>query len=659
VLARLAAVSLAFVFIWKHALFMNPPPLPRRRNVVIRLLAGLWATVNFTRNLILNLFFFGFLLLLLLSFLGAVASERLKPLQEHTTLVIAPQGRLVEQYSSDALSRALGEAMNDDSAREIQLRDVLRALEAARDESKIERVVLELDRLRPSGLASLREMAKAVQAVRASGKQVIAFSENMNQWQYLLAAQADEIWLDPMGGVLLEGLSRYRLYYRTALQDKLGVDVHLFKVGEYKSAAEPYVLDAASPEALQADLYWMSDLWQRYLADIAQARQLDVAQLINSIDTLPEGIAATHGDLAQFALQQGLIDELKTRSEAYARLTQLGVAETEKNNLRGFRHITLEDWLKQVDAQQSPFDSRPQVAVVVAEGEIAGGDQPVGKVGGQSTSALLHRARKDASVKAVVLRVNSPGGEVFASEQIRREVEVIQQAGKPVVVSMGDMAASGGYWISMNADRIYADASTITGSIGIFGLVPNVARSLDKIGVHADGVGTTRFAGAFDLTRPLDPNVGQVIQSVIDKGYADFIGRVAQARGRSVSATDAVARGRVWSGAQALERNLVDEMGGLSDALNEAARRAQLEEGNWQVRYIEKDGSTLERFMSRFAASGSGTWLLADAHWARALLAPRMSPLNPALDDLHFVENALTSRQGMPVKTLAYCFCGL
>jgi len=659
VLARLAAVSLAFVFIWKHALFMNPPPLPRRRNVVIRLLAGLWATVNFTRNLILNLFFFGFLLLLLLSFLGAVASERLKPLQEHTTLVIAPQGRLVEQYSSDALSRALGEAMNDDSAREIQLRDVLRALEAARDESKIERVVLELDRLRPSGLASLREMAKAVQAVRASGKQVIAFSENMNQWQYLLAAQADEIWLDPMGGVLLEGLSRYRLYYRTALQDKLGVDVHLFKVGEYKSAAEPYVLDAASPEALQADLYWMSDLWQRYLADIAQARQLDVAQLINSIDTLPEGIAATHGDLAQFALQQGLIDELKTRSEAYARLTQLGVAETEKNNLRGFRHITLEDWLKQVDAQQSPFDSRPQVAVVVAEGEIAGGDQPVGKVGGQSTSALLHRARRDASVKAVVLRVNSPGGEVFASEQIRREVEAIQQAGKPVVVSMGDMAASGGYWISMNADRIYADASTITGSIGIFGLVPNVARSLDKIGVHADGVGTTRFAGAFDLTRPLDPNVGQVIQSVIDKGYADFIGRVAQARGRSVSATDAVARGRVWSGAQALERNLVDEMGGLTDALNEAARRAQLEEGNWQVRYIEKDGSTLERFMSRFAASSSGTWLLADAHWARALLAPRMSPLNPALDDLHFVENALTSRQGMPVKTLAYCFCGL
>jgi len=638
---------------------MNPPPLPRQRNPVIRVLAGLWATINFTRNLLLNLFFFGFLFTLLLVILAAIAGggSSLKPLQERTTLLIAPQGRLVEQYSSDALSRALGEAMDDDSAREIQLRDLLRALEAAANENKIERVVLELDRLQPSGLASLREIAKAIQAVRAAGKPVIAFSENMGQWQYLLAAQADEVWLDPMGAVLLEGLSRYRLYFRTALQDKLGVDVHLFKVGEYKSAAEPYVLDAASPEALQADLYWMSDLWQRYLTDIAQARQLNAQQLAHSIDTLPEAVAATHGDLAQLALQQGLIDELKTRNEAYQLLAQRGIAEDiNKNNTRGFRHIGLDDWLKHLDAQASPFDSRSQIAVVVAEGEIAGGDQPLGKVGGQSTSALLSRARTDNAVKAVVLRVNSPGGEVFASEQIRREVQAIQQAGKPVVVSMGDMAASGGYWISMNADRIYADASTITGSIGIFGLMPNLARSLDKMGVHADGVGTTRFAGAFDLTRPLDPHVGQVIQSVIDKGYNDFINRVAQARGRSVSATDQVARGRVWSGAQAMEHHLVDEMGGLSEALNEAARLAQLEQGSWQVRYIEKDGSTLERFMSRFASSRSGIWLLADSHWIRS---QHLSSLNPALNELHFVENALKRPQGTPVKALAYCFCGL
>jgi len=640
---------------------MNPPPLPRRRNPVIRLLAGLWTTINFTRNLLLNLFFFGFLLVLLLVLLAVVAGggSSLKPLQARTTLVIAPQGRLVEQYSSDALSRALGEAMNDDSAREVQLRDVLRALEAASKESNIERIVLELDRLQPSGLASLREIAKAVQAVRTSGKPVIAFSENMGQWQYLLAAQADEVWLDPMGGVLLEGLSRYRLYYRTALQDKLGVDVHLFKVGEYKSAAEPYVLDAASPEALQADLYWMSDLWQRYLDDIAQARQLNAVQLAAQIDALPEGIAATRGDLAKLALQQGLVDELKTRAQAYELLAQRGVAETEQNNTRGFRHIGLDDWLKHLDNQQSVSDlsdSRPQVAVVVAEGEITAGDQPLGKIGGQSTSALLRQARTDANIKAIVLRVNSPGGEVFASEQIRREVEAIQQAGKPVVVSMGDMAASGGYWISMNADRIYADASTITGSIGIFGLMPNVARSLDKMGVHADGIGTTRFAGAFDFTRPLDPAVGQVIQSVIDKGYADFIGRVAQARGRSVSATDHVARGRVWSGAQAMQHHLVDEMGGLNEALAEAARLAQLEPEKWQVRYIEKEGSPLERFMGHFATSRSGMWLLADSHWARAQY---LSRFHPALDELHFVENALNPRQGgVPVKALAYCFCG-
>jgi protease-4 len=321
----------------------------------------------------------------------------------------------------------------------------------------------------------------------------VAFSENMSQSQYLLAAQADEVYLDPMGSLLLEGLGRYRQYFRTGLQEKLGVDVHLFMVGEYKSAAEPYVLDAASPQAKEADLFWMSDVWQRYLADIAKARKLDPAQLAAGIDTLPEGIAAVEGDLARFALQQKLVDGLKTREEVDALLAERGAADSDAEG--GFRQIGLSDYLTQVDARRSPVDSRPQVAVVVAEGEIAGGDLPAGRIGGVSTSALLREARDDDDVKAVVLRVDSPGGEVFASEQIRREVEALKAAGKPVVVSMGDMAASGGYWISMNADRIYADESTITGSIGIFGMIPNFARSLDKIGVHTDGVGTTRLVG--------------------------------------------------------------------------------------------------------------------------------------------------------------------
>ena len=635
---------------------MNPPPLPRR-NPIASFFIGLWDVMNFTRRLILNLLFFGLLFLILIGLMVAVGkgASSTALLQEGTTLVIAPEGRLVEQFSTDPLSRALGKALGERNAEELQLRDLIRAIEAAKDDKKINRVVLQLDKLQPSGFASMREVTAALQDLRAANKQVVAFSENMGQSQYLLAAQADEIYLDPMGGLLLEGLGRYRQYFRSGLQDKLGVDVHLFKVGEFKSAAEPYVLDAASPQAKEADLFWMNDVWQRYLGDIAKARKLDPAQLAAGIDTLPEGVAAAEGDLARFALQQKLVDGLKTREEVDALLTERGVADSDADG--GYRQISLGDYLTQVDAHRSPVDSRPQVAVVVAEGEIGGGDLPAGRIGGVSTSALLREARDDDDVKAVVLRVDSPGGEVFASEQIRREVEALKTAGKPVVVSMGDMAASGGYWISMNADRIYADESTITGSIGIFGMIPNFARSLDKIGVHTDGVGTTRFAGAFDVTRPMDPAVGQVIQSVINKGYADFTGKVAAARKKPVEAVDEVARGRVWSGAQAKERGLVDEFGGLKAAVAHAATLAKLgEAGKFRVRYIEKAATPFAQFMTGFAGSRAGAWMLADSGIARMLIAKQM----PELDtQLRFVEDAVKDRNGAPVKSLAYCFCGL
>jgi protease-4 len=632
---------------------------PARRNPVASFFIGLWDVMNFTRRLILNLVFFGLLFLILILFIIAMGKSATSKasLQDRTTLVIAPEGRLVEQFSADPVSRALGKAVGDKGAEEIQLRDLIRALEAAKTDKKIERVVLELDKLQPSGFASMREVTVALQELRAAGKQVVAFSENMSQSQYLLASQANEVYLDPMGGVVLEGLGRYRQYFRTGLQDKLGVDVHLFKVGEYKSAAEPYVLDAASPQAKEADLFWMNDVWQRYLADIAKARKLDPAQLAAGIDTMPEGIAAAGGDLAKFALQQKLVDGLKTREEVDTLLTERGIADDDADG--GYRNVNLDAYLSVLDSRRSPMDSRPQVAVIVASGEISGGDLPAGRIGGESTSALLREARDDKDVKAVVLRVSSPGGEVFASEQIRREVVALKEAGKPVVVSMGDLAASGGYWISMNADRIYADPSTITGSIGIFGMIPNVARSLDKIGVHTDGVGTTRFAGAFDITRPMDPAVGQVIQSVINKGYADFTGKVAAARNKPVEAVDEVARGRVWSGAQAKERGLVDEFGGLKTAVADAASRAKLgEAGKFRVRYIEKAATPFAQFLSGFAGSHAGAWMLGESGMARLMLARSM----PELDtQLRFVEDAARDprNNAAPVKTLVYCFCGL
>lgn len=634
---------------------MNPPPLPRP-NPIGRFFVGLWDVMNFTRRLILNLLFFGLLLLILIGFIAAVgAGGGAQPLQERTTLVIAPEGRLVEQFTADPVTRALARVLGDRAAEEVQLRDLLRAIEAARDDKHVERVLLQLDKLEPSGMASMREVAAALGELRASGKQVVAFGENINQSQYLLAAQANEVYLDPMGSLMLEGLARYRQYFRTGLQDKLGVDVHLFRVGEFKSAAEPYILDAASPEAKEADLFWMNDVWQRYLADIGTARKLDPAQLAAQIDALPQGIEAAGGDIAKYAQTMKLVDGLKTREEITQLMAERGVAD--EDNDAGFRSVNLDAYLVQLDSRRLPVDRRPQVAVVVAEGEISGGDQPAGRIGGESTAALLRQARDDEQVKAVVLRVDSPGGEVFASEQIRREVELLKADGKPVVVSMGDLAASGGYWISMNADRIYADPSTITGSIGIFGLIPNFARTLGKIGVHTDGVSTTRFAGAFDVTRPLDPEVGRVIQAVIDKGYADFTGKVAAARGKPVEDVDAVARGRVWSGAQAKERGLVDELGDLRAAVADAAARAELgDKDKFRVTYVEKPASPFAQFMSGFAGSRIGTALLQDSGLARAVLA-RTMPETEA--QLRFVENAVNDRNGAPVKSLAYCFCGL
>ena len=622
----------------------------RRRGPIARVFLALWDTLNFTRRLVFNLLF---LLIVILIIAAIVNTERAAPLAGENTLVIAPEGRLVEQYTSDPVSRAFARALGDEQI-EVQLRDILRALEAAKEDDRIERVYLRVDRLEPTGFASLREIADALRDVRAAGKEVIAFGENFGQAQYLLAAQADEVYLDPMGGMLLEGLGRYRAYYREGLEDKLGVDVHLFKVGEYKSAAEPYVRDDASPESKQADLFWMNDVWSRYLGDIAEARGLSAAQLAADIDDLPADIAAVDGDLAQYALSKKLVDGLMTKEQVYEMLAERGVVDEDVD--AGFRHVVMDDYLVHVMPGPVATDARPQVAVVVAEGAITGGDQPPGIVGGESTTALLRDARLDEQVEAVVLRVNSPGGEVFASEQIRREVVALQEAGKPVIASMGDVAASGGYWISMDAEKIYADPSTITGSIGIFGMFPTIDRGLDKIGVHTDGVGTTRFAGAFDITRPLDPAVGTVIQEVIEKGYADFISRVARARDKRVSEVDEVARGRVWSGEQAHARGLVDAFGGLRDAIAAAAEAAELDEGDYRVRYVEQGMTPFEQFFTNFMTTRMGAALVGDSGFARGVVAAMLP--GQARDELAFVQRALARNGGKPVTSVAHCFCG-
>ncbi|MFY2763775.1 signal peptide peptidase SppA [Arenimonas sp. MALMAid1274] len=608
-----------------------------------RVLVGIWNTVNFTRMLVFNLIFL-FILVLVLA--AIVASPGVQPLNAKSALVLNLEGVLVEQFSSSPADRVINQATGQ-AQPEIQLRDLMRAIESAKKDDRIDRIVLLTDGFSAPGFAALRDFAGALREFRASGKQVVAFATNMDQKQYYLAAQADEIYLDPQGGILLEGLGRYRMYYREGLQEKLGVDVHLFKVGEYKSAAEPYVLDGMSPEAREADLYWMGDIWQRFVADIATARKLDPAAVQAMIADLPARVVAAGGDLGKLALQEKLVDGLKTSQEMEALLIERGEEDAENKT---FRQIDLAGYLMH-SGMPNLVDSRPQVAVVVAQGEITDGDQPPGTVGGESTAALLRQAREDDNVKAVLLRVDSPGGGVFPSEQIRREVELVKAAGKPVVVSMGNVAASGGYWISMNADRIYADESTITGSIGIFGLWMTAPRVLDKLGVTTDGVGTTPLAGAFDPTRPLDPNVGLIIQSVIDKGYADFTGKVAEARDSTPAQIDVHARGRVWSGAQAKDRDLVDELGGFQAALAEAARLAKLEPDAYGVSYIEKPLTPFEQFVVNLGKSSRTEGLL-------RVLAP--TPLLIDRQTLAKVERELAwlDRNGRaPYRAVAHCLC--
>jgi protease-4 len=607
--------------------------------VIGRFFRGIWNALNFTRRLVFNLIF----VFLVILFVGALFGSR-PVLSPRTALVLDPKGSIVEQFRTDPTQRALSNLAGSE-AKEVQLRDILRVIDAAAKDAHIERIVLIPDEIEGAGLATVRELGAALDRFKASGKEVVAVSGGMGQNQYLLAAHANRILLDPDGAVLLEGFANYRSYFKDAL-DKLGVQVHLIKVGTFKSAAEPYILNQASDAAKEADSYWMGGLWQEYLADIAALRKIDATKISEDIAHYDERVAAHAGDLAQLALDQKLVDQLATRAEARAQLRALGEADGSE----GFRQVDFKRYLASLAGDALPhFGS--QVAVVVAQGEIVGGEQPPGMIGGKSTAQLVRAAREDDNVKAIVLRVDSPGGDANASELIRRELALAREAKKPVVVSMGNVAASGGYWISMDSDEIWAQPNTITGSIGIFGLFVTVPDTLAKLGIHTDGVGTTPLAGTLDIRRPLSPQLEAILNSVIKRGYNEFIGKVAKARGKTPEQVDAIAQGRVWSGAQAKERGLVDKLGGLDDAIAAAATRAKLG-SDYSVRYIEREMSTWERLALSF---GNSDALARVAHYAGFAMPSGM--FSDA--DMQQVVGIVESLRGKRYGTFAHCFCEL
>ncbi|MFI4969094.1 MAG: signal peptide peptidase SppA [Lysobacterales bacterium] len=607
--------------------------------VIRRFFLAIWNALNFTRRLVFNLLF----AILLAAFIGAFFASR-PTLGPRTALVLDPSGAVVEQYSTDPTQRALSNLAGNES-REVQLRDLLRVIDAAAKDARIERIVLIPDEVEGIGLASAREIGAALDRFKASGKEIVAVSGGMGQNQYLLAAHANRILLDPDGAVLLEGFANYRSYFKDAL-DKLGVQVHLIKVGTFKSAAEPYILNQASDAAKEADSYWMGGLWQEYLSEVASLRKTDAAKLGDDIAHYDERVGAHEGDLAKLALDQKLVDQLATRGEARAQLRALGVAEGSD----GFRQIDFKRYLATLGSDGLPRLGA-EVAVVVAQGEIVPGERPPGMIGGKSTAQLVRAAREDDKVKAIVLRVDSPGGDAYSSELIRRELGEAREAGKPVVVSMGDVAASGGYWISMDSDEIWAQPNTITGSIGIFGLFVTVPDTLAKLGIHTDGVGTTPLAGTLDIRRPLSPQLEAILNSVIKRGYSEFIGKVAKARGKTPEQVDQIAQGRVWSGAQAKERGLVDKLGGLDDAIAAAAARAKLGK-NYEVRYVEREMSTWERLALSFSNSETLVRIARDAGFALP-----SGVFGGA--ELRQVAGVVESLRGKRYGAFAHCFCEL
>jgi len=552
-------------------------------------LVALWRGLDATRRFVLNLIF----LLILIAFAWALFGGGLKPLAPKTALVLDLKGELVEERAGSVRDSVVA-GLSGNGRHLVRLPDVLKALDGAAKDANVTDVLLLLDEMDGGGLASLREIGAAVERVKAAGKRVVAWGGTFDQKRYLVAAHASEIYLHPMGMVLIEGFGRHRNYYRDAL-DKVGVTVNLMKVGTYKSFAEPFIHNGPSPAAQEADTYLYNALWTGYTEEVEKARKLPAGAIAKGIDEPSQRMAAANGNAAKVALDWKLIDGVKTRDEVRDLFVKRGAYD---DRIKSFRQVSFGDYVTR--NPDKPFGDA--VAVVVAAGDITEGTGGPGMVGGISTANLIRSVREDKSVKAVVLRINSPGGSAYGSELIRRELELTRAAGKPVVVSMGDVAASGGYWISMAADEVIADPQTVTGSIGVFAILPTADKVVDKLGIHTAGVTTTWLADAYNPLRPLDPRVGQLIQSSINHIYDEFTTKAAIARKTTPAKIDEVGQGRVWTGAQAKERGLVDRLGSYGDALRSAAKRANLGD-DFRITYAEQPTTLAERFLERMGLS--------------------------------------------------------
>ncbi|EFN7880191.1 signal peptide peptidase SppA [Escherichia coli] len=560
-----------------------------------------WRLLNFVREMVLNLFFI-FLVLVGVGIWMQVSGGDSKETASRGALLLDISGVIVDKPDSSQrfskLSRQLLGASSD-RLQENSLFDIVNTIRQAKDDRNITGIVMDLKNFAGGDQPSMQYIGKALKEFRDSGKPVYAIGENYSQGQYYLASFANKIWLSPQGVVDLHGLATNGLYYKSLL-DKLKVSTHVFRVGTYKSAVEPFIRDDMSPAAREADSRWIGELWQNYLNTVAANRQIPAQQVFPGAQGLLDGLTKTGGDTAKYALDNKLVDALASSAEIEKALTkEFGWSKADKN----YRAISYYDY-----ALKTPADTGDSIGVVFANGAIMDGEETQGNVGGDTTAAQIRDARLDPKVKAIVLRVNSPGGSVTASEVIRSELAAARAAGKPVVVSMGGMAASGGYWISTPANYIVANPSTLTGSIGIFGVITTVENSLDSIGVHTDGVSTSPLADV-SITKALPPEAQQMMQLSIENGYKRFITLVADARKSTPEQIDKIAQGHVWTGQDAKANGLVDSLGDFDDAVAKAAELAKLKQ--WHLEYYVDEPTFFDKVMDNM--SGSVRAMLPDA----------------------------------------------
>ncbi|ELR7696124.1 signal peptide peptidase SppA [Salmonella enterica] len=574
-----------------------------------------WRVLNFVREMVLNLFFI-FLVLVGVGIWMQIGNGSNSEQTARGALLLDISGVIVDKPSTNHRLGALGRQLfgaSSDRLQENSLFDIVNAIRQAKDDRNITGIVLDLKNFTGADQPSMRYIGKALREFRDSGKPFFAVGENYSQGQYYLASFANKIWLSPQGQVDLHGFATNGLYYKTLL-DKLKVSTHVFRVGTYKSAVEPFIRDDMSPAAREADSRWIGELWQNYLHTVSANRQISPQQLFPGAQAIIDGLTSVGGDTAKYALDHKLVDALASSADVEKALTkQFGWSKTENN----YRAISYYDY-----SLKTPADTGGTIAVIFANGAIMDGEETPGNVGGDTTASQIRDARLDPKVKAIVLRVNSPGGSVNASEVIRAELAAARAAGKPVVVSMGGMAASGGYWISTPANYIVASPSTLTGSIGIFGVINTVENSLSSIGVHSDGVSTSPLAD-ISMTKALSPEVQQMMQLSIEYGYKRFITLVADARKRTPEQIDKIAQGHVWTGEDAKANGLVDSLGDFDDAVAKAAELAKLKQ--WHLDYYQDEPTVLDMVMD--SMTGSVRAMLPEAIQAM-LPAPLVSAAN-------------------------------